>query len=119
MPIPWSRTRISTRSPTDFAETWTALPGSLYLDAFVSRFENTCSRRVGSPRTKRSPATSRSSGCRLTLEERLRGLDRAPHDVDDRGSLVAELDLPASDPRDVEQIVHQPHQLLQLAIDDQ
>ena len=53
------------------------------------------------------------------LEQRLRGLDCAPHDFADRSPLLVELDLSAGDPRDVEQVVHQPEQLLQLTIDDQ
>ena len=53
------------------------------------------------------------------LEQGVRGLDRALHDFADRGPLLVELDLPAGDPRDVEQVVHQPDQLLELAIDDE
>ena len=118
MPIPWSRTRISTRSPTGFAETRTPVPGSLYFEAFVSRFANTCCSRVGSPSTKRSPGTSSASGCCLSSKQRLRGLGGALDDLGDRRALLVELDLPARDPRDVEQVVDQPHELLELALDD-
>ena len=52
------------------------------------------------------------------LKQRLRGLDGALDDLGDRRALLVKVDLPAGDPRDVEQVVDQPHELLELALDD-
>ena len=54
----------------------------------------------------------------LRVDERLDGLDRPANDVSNVEWLSLQLDLPAADPGDVEQVVNQTSQLAGLAVDD-
>ena len=52
------------------------------------------------------------------LEQRAGALDRRRDDVADFDRVPAKVDLAAGNPRDVEQIVDQPHQVAHLPVDD-
>ena len=52
------------------------------------------------------------------LIERLGGFGGALDDLGDGCALLVELDLPARDPGDVHEVVNQPHELLELTLDD-
>ena len=93
-------------------------PGSVYFAALLSRLPSTCVRRVRSPST--SSASSRHLHHELVPllgDERLNGLDRARDDRADRQPLAAEIDVAARDARDIQQIVHEPRQVLHLPLD--
>ena len=52
------------------------------------------------------------------LERRAVVLQRLAHDIVEIDQLALELDLVLGDACDIEQIVHHPHQVLHLAVDD-
>ena len=55
MPMPVSRTRTATRSPSRCAVTSMRPPGCVYLAALVSRLAKICVRRTASPATQKGP----------------------------------------------------------------
>ena len=55
---------------------------------------------------------------RPLLEERTGNLDRLGDDLGNLDDLFLEFHLSSRDPRDVEQVVHQPRQVSDLAFDD-
>ena len=107
IPMPLSRTESSTAPPTCASRTSTRPPVGVNLMAFESRFQATCCSRPG------SPATSRRAPRTRWLDRDLPRGRRRPHRLDGRLEDRAEIDgpdvqpeLPAHDPRHVEQVVH-------------
>ena len=95
-------------------------PVSVYLAALVRRLTTICSSRVGSASSRKRPRSSETVELVLPLlDERAdrsrRHWSRIGASVDE---LLAELDLAAGDPGDVEQVVDQPGEVLDLPLDD-
>ena len=95
-------------------------PSSVYFAALFNRLARTCSSRVGSPSIGIGPVATETVELRArALDEGADGLDRLRHDRRRRrGVSVFRLDLAAGDPRDVEQVVDESHDVLELALGD-
>ena len=120
IPMPVSRTRTTASSPSRPASSSIRPPGSVYLAALFSRLARTCSSRAASASRgiglvgQRRP-TARGGGTRSAAgPSRRRG--RRPSRRSTRP--LAELDLAAADPGDVEQVVDQPGEVPDLPLGD-
>ena len=117
IPMPLSRTRSTAMSPSRSAVSQMRPPGSVYLAAFVSRLPTTWASRTGS-----ASSSSDSDGRRtlnsmpLGVHERLHRLDRTGDDRGEFDPLPAEFDLAPHDPGHVQQVVHQPDEMLHLPL---
>ena len=93
---------------------------SVYLAALLSRLATTCASRVGSPSHAQRLARQverRARGRARSISGRRSRSPRRDDSAPGRPARVRELDLAARDARDVEQVVDQPHQVLDLALD--
>ncbi len=111
--------RPRARGPSRRATTVMCPPGSVYFAALCSRLKSTCPSRGGSA-TTRSPLTGdrHAQVVPALLEERADLLHRRGHHRRQLHRLALELDLPPGDAGDVEQVVHQPRQVLHLPLED-
>ena len=94
-------------------------PFSLYFAALFRRLTTICSSRVGSASTQRFPRSIETSS--VCFRSSMSGLTVADGAVEDRGRVEhvpPELDLPAGDAGDVQQVVDEPRQVLHLPRDD-
>ena len=120
IPVPLSLTLITASSPSARASMRIWPCGSVYLMALVSRFATHCTRRAGSPLTSsgsscavrgqrdgsfsRSMGSTVSSACAITSASAT--------------FRRSQLDARARDARNVQQIVDQPREVVDLALDD-
>ena len=118
MPMPVSRTRTTASSPPGSASSSIRPPGSVYLAALFSRLTTTCSSRTGSASSADRPGRSVTAARGLRSSIRGRTASTAGGRPRRGRRLAAELDLAPADPRDVQQVVDQPCQVADLAIDD-
>ena len=119
MPMPVSLTRKTTSPPSGLASIVMCPPSSLYFAALFSRLARTCSSRVGSPAIGIGPGgDGDGQSVPAAFDERAHRLDRPRDDRRGVEAFRAELDLPACDPRDVEQVVDESHEVLELAVGD-
>ena len=91
----------------------------MYLAALVSRFETTWlePRRVA-VHAQAAPRHVDRQRVGALLEQRAGHLDRLRDHLGELDELGLQLDLAARDARDVEQVVDQPRQVVDLALDD-
>ena len=119
MPIPVSRTSSSTREPTTTSVTSMRPPGGVYSAGVQQQIGHHLrqSRRVPHHGDGARRQVQRQRVVRA-VDGRARRLDRLVHHVDDVDALLPQRQLVGRDAADVEQIVDQPHHMLQLAGDD-
>ena len=121
----WRNAVAVVRHPDDDAGGLTRVPtpescpaGSVYFAALLRRLAKTCARRAASPSISNPVATSTCSVCRRSSIAGLAiSMALATTSASWRRSL-SQLHLSASDAGHVEQIVDQPHDVLDLALDD-
>lgn len=118
MPTPLSVTCNSSVVGCRLASTRIRPPGSVYLAALIRRSCTTCDRRVVSPLTAIPLRGTRTVKFVATLlQQRAGHLDRLRDDVAKLHVLTSELDSAPRNPRDIEQIVDESHQMAYLPID--
>ena len=118
MPMPVSCTVEHDLVAVGPASTVMYPPGSVYLAALVSRLETTCARRsFVSVETELGGGEADLEVMASLLDERHGHLHALRHHVLEPQQSLLHLNLAARDPGDVEQIVHQPNQVLHLALD--
>jgi hypothetical protein len=89
------------------------------LAALDKSFESACASRAASPSTARRVRGSRTSSLWARASKSCAGdLHRPGDHLADRDRPPAQRNAAAGDARDVEKIVHQPDQVLHLALDD-
>ena len=94
-------------------------PALVYLAALVSRLANTCVSRTASPATViGSVGMSTVSSCPAASSDRAAGVDGRAHDGREIERFALDVDQAARDARHFEQIVHQPHEVADLALHD-
>ena len=122
IPTPLSSTRMTTDAaprPSRARGHDDVPPGSVYRAALVSRFATTWASRTASPSTRSPSAARRRRVVTALLEQVARDLDRlGDRRRRARPALCAARSCPRVILRDVEQIVDQPHQVTDLALDD-
>ena len=119
MPIPSSRTETNTRSSRRVTESRMWPPLFVYLAALVRRFANTWVRRTTSPEiVTGSAGRSTESSCRaLSMAGRLVSMAERTTNARSTG-LTLHFDQPASDARDLEEVIHQSNEVPGLALHD-
>ena len=117
--MPSSRTLSLARSPAPTAVTRIVVPGSLYLEALVSRLDITCDRRSASPSTtKPSNKTWRSSRCFFSSRSGRHHLQPSRDHDRELDAAFPQCNLAARDARHVEQVLDQPDEVTNLPLDD-
>ena len=112
IPIPVSRTRMTTSPPSGSTDSRIRPPGSVYLAALFSRFQRICSSLVGSASSRIAPVGQGDGQLVAALVDLGPGrLDRLPDDRGQVHDLPVQLDLAPVDPGDVHQVVDQPRQV--------
>ena len=116
--MPRSATRTIASGPSCAIVTLIWPPSSWNFAALLSRFATTWVSRTRSPETRTAVSgTLEGEIVPSGLDQRPAGLDPRTHHRDEIERLRLELDLPARDPGDVEQIVDEPGQLIDLSLD--
>ncbi len=118
MPMPVSTTESLTSPALGHGAQHDVAPRVGVLAALVSRLAITCASRCSSASSRSPSATSSTSACRRSSSSGLAFSTARPMTSESDTSRRSSCDLAAGHARDVEQVVHQPHQVAHLPLDD-